>query len=127
MPPLLEASILIQIHRILDLAYVCEVEAGQSTSATLHRFITERGQPSAQYGAYPRTDKVPIDKSRIYSYTKGMETKDILNCKLTILMNDKDRKRFDIACTENNTTMAEEVRAFIKGRIAELNKAAGKK
>ena len=55
-----------------------------------------------------------------------METKDILNCKLTILMNDKDRKRFDIACTENNTTMAEEVRAFIKGRIAELNKAAGK-
>lgn len=56
-----------------------------------------------------------------------METKDILNCKLTILMNDRDRKRFDIACTEANTTMADEVRAFIKRRIAELNKSAGNK
>ena len=51
----------------------------------------------------------------------------MLNCKLTILVNDKDRKRFDIACTEANTTMAEEVRAFIKRRIAELNKSAGNK
>lgn len=56
-----------------------------------------------------------------------METSEKLNCKLTVLMNDLDRKRFDIACTENNTTMADEVRAFIKKRIAELNKAAGKK
>lgn len=70
---------------------------------------------------------MPIDRSRIYSYTKGMETKDILNCKLTILMNDRDRKRFDIACTEANTTMADEVRAFVKKRIAELNKESGKK
>ncbi len=56
-----------------------------------------------------------------------METRDKLNCKLTILMNDRDRKRFDIACTEANTTMADEVRAFVKKRIAELNKESGKK
>lgn len=42
-------------------------------------------------------------------------------------MNDRERKRFDIACTEANTTMADEVRAFVKKRIAELNKEAGKK
>ena len=56
-----------------------------------------------------------------------MEAIEKNNCKLTINMNDRVRKAFDVACTLNDTTMADEIRAFIKKRTAELTKKDGSK
>lgn len=58
---------------------------------------------------------------------QGMEAIEKNNCKLTINMNDRVRKAFDVACTLNDTTMADEIRAFIKKRTAELSKKDGSK